>query len=275
VAIVGGEAILAAGGTGIFATGAAAGGGGLASLTAAQTFFLYGTSSAVSGGILRYGFNGLFPEYVNQVSAGTVAFDFVGGGTFATAARAFEPAFNTARSGVGSWFRYGLDQGGKAAPGAALGPYPGKIGQWLDKVGIRQGASSVITNADAGGSWFAKTDTAVHEGFHALVLRYLPTFRGLSNTNSIWSAAARYPEEVVAYALGHAGALRPHGIPFAPLEAFNSLGAYTAGEQLFAKLFWGTFWTGLSAYAIDKTNSSSSSDAGGQPQPNHKPQGAK
>lgn len=275
VAILGGEAILAAGGTGIFASGAAAGGGGLASLTAAQTFFLYGTSSAVSGGILRYGFNGLFPEYVNQISAGTVAFDFVAGGAFATAARAFEPAFNAAKSGLSSWFRYGLDQGGVAAQGVVLGPYPGKIGQSLDKIGIRQGYSSVIQNLDAGGSWFARTDTAVHEGFHALVQRYLPTFRELSYTNRFWGAAARYPEEVAAYALGHAGALRPHGIPFAPLEAFNSLSAYSPGQQLFAKLFWGTFWAGLSAYAIDKAGSSSSSDAGDQAQPNRKPAGAK
>jgi RHS repeat-associated protein len=276
VAIVGGEAVLAVGGTGIFAGGAAAG-GGLASLSAVQTFVLYGTSSVVSGGILRAGFNGMFPDYVNPVSAGTVAFDFVAGGAFATVARAFEPTFNTMKAGLSSWWRYGLDQGGSAAPGASLGPYPGKIGQWLDKVGIRQGSSSVINNLDAGGSWFARADTAAHEGFHAFVLRYFPTFRELSLGNGIWSAAARYPEEVIAYAIGHGASLRPHGIPFAPLEAFNSLGAYSAGEQLFAKLFWGSFWAGLSAYAINEASSGSSSESGGggQAQPNQKPAGAK
>jgi len=32
-------------------------------------------------------------------------------------------------------------------------------------------------NSGIGGSWFARVGTAVHEGFHELVARYLPTFR--------------------------------------------------------------------------------------------------
>ncbi|MBT1704922.1 DUF6531 domain-containing protein [Chryseosolibacter indicus] len=75
VAIVASEAILAAGGAGIFASGT-----GAASLTAGQTFVLYGTASATGGAIGRFGFNNLFPEYINPVSTETIATDFVIGG---------------------------------------------------------------------------------------------------------------------------------------------------------------------------------------------------
>ncbi|WP_347159203.1 DUF6531 domain-containing protein [Pontibacter chitinilyticus] len=76
VSVVGGEAVLAYGGTGIFATGS----GAVTTLTATETFVMYGTSSAVAGGIGRYGFNGMFPEYIDPVSNETIATDYLIGG---------------------------------------------------------------------------------------------------------------------------------------------------------------------------------------------------
>ena len=277
LAFVGGEVILGLGGTGAFATGAgvAGTGTGAASLTATQTFVLYGTSNAVSGGILRGGFNSMFPDYVDPITPGTVAFDFATGGGLATALGKLAPGvLDASHSAQNNWVNFATDQGGQAAISGQLGPYPGKIGQLLDKVGIRQGYSSTITNLDAGGTWYARTDTGVHEGFHALVARYFPTFRDLSHTARFWGAAARYPEEVVAYALGHSGALRFHGVPLAPLEAFNSLGRYSAGQQAFAKWFWGLTYAGLTGGALTKI----ALDKPGADEPAHpnvKPPGAK
>ena len=45
----------------------------------------YGTASAVGGGIGRFGFNNMFPEYIDPVSGGTVATDFVLGGAISLA----------------------------------------------------------------------------------------------------------------------------------------------------------------------------------------------
>jgi hypothetical protein len=221
-------------------------------LTASQTFVLYGTSSAVTGSILRYGFNSMFPEYVGPVTPGTMAFDYVAGGGIAAGLRALAPVVVSGAPGSAtsyapsSWGRFWADAGGEAPITGQLGPYPGRIGAFLDRFGIRQGYNSTVNNFDvaAGGPWFARTDTAVHEGFHAFVAQYFPTFRNLSHTTRFWGAAARYPEEVFAYAFGHAGALRFHGVPFAPIEAFNSLGAYSATQQAFARWFWGTVWAG-------------------------------
>ncbi len=86
-AVVGGEMVLAAGGTGIFATGATT-----TSLTASQAFVLYGTSSAVTGAIGRNGFNGLFPEYINPVSPGTIATDYILGGGIGAILNPLRPA---------------------------------------------------------------------------------------------------------------------------------------------------------------------------------------
>lgn len=242
VAIVGGEAVLAAGGTGIFASGTGA------ALTASQSFVLYGTSSVVSGAVLRGGFNSLFPEYVNPVSGRTVTIDFVAGGAIGTTLRALtnyatSPGFGTFPSIPGSgrfsqWLRYGADQGGEEVITGSLGAYPTRVGTWLNKIGIRQGYNSSVTNYDIGNNIFARFDTGFHEGFHALVSRYFPTFKNLSATNSL-GAIARYPEEVVAYALGHGATGRLHGIPFAPFEAFNSLTAFGPAQVAAAKIFWG------------------------------------
>ncbi|MDH4113849.1 MAG: DUF6531 domain-containing protein [Burkholderiaceae bacterium] len=295
LAIVGGELVLGAGGAGIFAGGTAAAGTGT-TLTAGQTFLLYGASSAVGGGIARGGFNAMFPEYIDPISPGTVAFDFVSGGTLSVAGRALGPMLAPVTSRISAWWRYGLDQGGEAAISGQLGPYPGRIGQWLDRIGIRQGYSSTVSNFDAGGSWFASTDTAAHEGFHAFINRHFPTFKNLSGLPGI-GAAARYPEEVIAYAIGHARALRFHGLIHAPLEAFNSLSHFPAGQQQFAKFFWGSFWAAVAGGSLWAINSDSGSgtgsgtgstpergvgplpasrtDAGVAPHPNVKPPGAK
>ena len=276
--------MLAAGGAGIFASGTAATGAGLASLTATKTFLLYGASSVVTGGVLRSGFNYMFPNYVDPASPGTVAFDFIASGGISLGARALGPVLAPITSKFNSWFRYGLDQGGEEVITGQLGPYPGKIGQWLDKIGIRQGYSSTVSNFDAAGSWFARSDTGAHEGFHAFVSRYFPTFKNLSGLPGV-GAAARYPEEMIAYAIGHARALRFHGVLHAPLEAFNSLSHFPGAQQHFAKFFWGSFWTAVSGGALRAVNSDSGANpnsppapsaAGGEPpHPNQKPAGAK
>jgi RHS repeat-associated protein len=241
VAAVGGEAILAIGGTGAFAgTGAAT------SLSASQTFLLYGTSSAVSGGVLRGGFNYMFPQYVNPVTARSVTIDFVSGGAIGASLRALTnyattPGVGTfnpipAKGKFAEWLRFGNDGTGLAEDAGALGAYPGAIGKILDKIGIRQGDASFIINN--GTNPVARFNIAVHEGFHSLVARYLPTFRNLSNFNSL-GAIARYPEEVAAYAIGHAAVGRIHAVPLSPFLAFNSLHDYGPAGIEAAKLFWG------------------------------------
>jgi hypothetical protein len=119
LAIVGGEAVLIAGGTGIFATGT---GAAATSLTATQAFALYGTSSVVSGGILRGGFNQLFPEYVNPVSVRSVAVDFFAGRAIGIVLKtltniASSPGFGQffslpSMGRFGQWLRFGSYQGG-------------------------------------------------------------------------------------------------------------------------------------------------------------------
>jgi hypothetical protein len=55
-------------------------------------------------------------------------------------------------------------------------------------------------------------------------------------------AIARYPEEVIAYSIGHTAAGRVHGLPFAPFEAFNSLQGFehvVPGSIKAAKIVWG------------------------------------
>ena len=247
-AIVAGEAVLAAGGAGIFASGTAA-----TTLTATQSFVLYGTSAAASGSIMRHGFNSMFPEYVNPVTPSTIAFDYVTGGSVGAAVRILAPSIGSGGSSMvpRSWARWSADLGGEAPITGQLGPYPGRLGALLDKVGIRQGYQSAINNFDAAGPWYARVDTGVHEGFHAFVARYFPTFRNLSHGPGIWTAAARYPEEVAAYAVGRGAAGRLHGVPLAPLDAFNSLAGYTPAQQTFAKWFWGTAWAvGLSSVGV-------------------------
>jgi RHS repeat-associated protein len=279
LAIVGGELVLAAGGTGIFATGT---GAAVTSLTASQSFLLYGTSSVVSGGILRGGFNSLFPEYVNPVTARSASIDFVAGGAIGTGLRAITNYVTTPGSGFGiwssvpagtgkfsQWFRFGADAGGEEVISGNLGAYSGRIGQWLDKIGIRQGYSSSVSNFDAGtGNIFGRIDTGIHEGFHALVSRYLPTFKNLSMSSRL-GAIGRYPEEVVAYALGHGAAGRIHGIPFAPFEAINSLSGFTAAEIQAAKIFWSRL-TGAAGVAAAEQLSFGASN-----HPNEKPSTSK
>ena len=43
----------------------------------------------------------------------------------------------------------------------------------------------------------------------------------------------------MAYAFGHAAAGRIHGVPFAPFEAFHSLGGYGPSAVNASKAFWG------------------------------------
>ena len=105
----------------------------------------------------------------------------------------------------------------------------------------RYNAAGLRTVTVAPKLWFAKTDTGAHEAFHAWVGRNLPSVWKVGNTTI--GAPVLYAEEAVAYAIGHAAALRPHAIPFAILEAFRSMtlkqsavvGAYGVGA--------GTVWS--------------------------------
>ncbi|MCA0237743.1 MAG: DUF6531 domain-containing protein [Bacteroidetes bacterium] len=107
VSIVAAEGVLAVGGVGVFAAE-----GTTVTLTAAQTFGLYGTASAVGGGIGRYGFNNLFPEYIDPVSGNTIATDFIIGGAVPVVGSALRPMINGAgqmisRSINGPWRAFG------------------------------------------------------------------------------------------------------------------------------------------------------------------------
>ncbi len=141
------------------------------------------------------------------------------------------------------FFSFWDDIGGRTTQVSSGAPYTGKL-SWLNRLGLRQGISTKITNLDKAGSWFARTDTAFHEGFHALVGKHLPSVWRLGNLRLgriPIGAPVKYLHEVGAYAIGHAGALRIHGVPFAPLEAFQSL---TFAESAF------TVGVGLSAFGI-------------------------
>jgi hypothetical protein len=102
-------------------------------------------------------------------------------------------------------------------------------------------ARSTIQNLDwAAGRLIGGIDTAVHEGFHWLMSK-VPFWR----THQVWSvrgqpigAVLNWAEETAAYALGHASALRVHGIVAAPIEAFFSVysnfGGGAAGRRAVA-----------------------------------------
>jgi RHS repeat-associated protein len=83
------EFALAAGG--LSSAGVGVGGG---TLTLTETFVAGGTASAISGFYWRQGFNGLFPEYVDPPSVGTVAFDYASGGTLGLGGRFIEAVGN-------------------------------------------------------------------------------------------------------------------------------------------------------------------------------------
>jgi hypothetical protein len=130
-----------------------------------------------------------------------------------------------ARRSVGDWWRFRADLGGETVPMGFGAPYTGSLAP-LNRLGLREGYSTVVHNFDAAGSWFARTDTAVHEGFHALVAQHLPSvwrMGDLTIGRLPIGAPIKYVEEVLAYGIGHAGSFRIHAIPFAPLEAFGSL----------------------------------------------------
>ena len=127
------------------------------------------------------------------------------------------------------WVWWGGDQGGVTK----FIPIPGS-----------KNFQTVVQNLDTPGTW-AFRDTAAHEGFHALIGRHAGwitsagdfTIRGIPV-----GAPIKWAEETLAYAIGHANALRLHAIPLAPLEAFGSM---SGKEALFTL---GTFASGIGAY---------------------------
>lgn len=141
------------------------------------------------------------------------------------------------------WFNFLADRGGETVPTGYGATYGGNL-SWANRLGLRQGYSTTIRNFDSGGSWFARTDTAVHEGVHALVAKHLPSVWNAGDATLFKipvGAPIKYVEEVFAYAAGHGGALRFHGIPFTPIEGFGSL---TAGESIT------TIIVGIGGYGI-------------------------
>ena len=160
---------------------------------------------------------------------------------------AIRNALTRARAAFSNWWHF-RGNGGVTTIVGSRGPYPGRIGAFLDRIGIRQGYRSTIQNLDIGGKWYARINTAAHERVHWLVDRYLPTFKNLSGTNRL-GAIARYPEEVLAYTVGHIASLRPHLVVMAPFHAFRSLAmVYSTRWVMAAKIFWGSVFVGGAGY---------------------------
>lgn len=108
-------------------------------------------------------------------------------------------------AGPQKWFNFLADQGGETVPTGYGAAYGGKL-SWANRLGLRQGYSTTIRNFDSAGSWFARTDTAVHEGFHAIVAKHLPSVWKAGDTTLFKipvGAPIKYVEEVFAYAAGH------------------------------------------------------------------------
>jgi hypothetical protein len=149
-------------------------------------------------------------------------------------------AQSRAKSG---WINFWDDVGGETIPIDYGAKYTGKL-SWADRLGLKQGYSTVVRNDDVSGSWFARMDTAVHEGFHALVGKHLPSVWDAGDATFLTipvGAPIKYVEEVFAYAVGHGSAFRFHAIPLAPIEAFGSL---SPKESITTIVF------GLGAYMI-------------------------
>lgn len=133
---------------------------------------------------------------------------------------------------------YFLDWGDQTnAPGQDLGvttQNPVPWGRWpltyLNRFGLTAYNPAVTNNTVPGTLGF--TDTAWHEGFHALVGRYAPFiwWGGDATIGDVpIGAPVKWAEETVAYGTGHFAAGRYIGVPLAPIEAFASL---APGEQL-------------------------------------------
>ncbi|WP_339748326.1 hypothetical protein, partial [uncultured Rubinisphaera sp.] len=204
------------------------------------------------GGILELGSGGLAPDMTLEGLATSVAFGglFSGAGFLVMPMRGvaddvtrFVDDATTGRQSS-SWLNFWGDLGGETIPIRNVGDnYTGNL-EWLNKLGLRQGYSTHIINDDIGGSWFAKMDTQAHEGFHAVVARHLPSVWDICDARFMSipvGAPVKYLEEVIAYSIGHGAALRFHGIPFSPIEAFGSL---TRSEGIYTAMF------GLGGYGV-------------------------
>lgn len=180
LAIVGGEAVLGLGGAGIFAAEGTA-----VTLTASQTFVLYGTSSAVSGSILRGGFNSMFPEYVNPVTPGTIATDYIAGGGIGVGLRGLGLFAQPVTSGVRSAMPTPTtvangalgEANGITRPGLTLAPETG----WLGKLGLQRPIfnPTVDVVANPVGSTYA--NVVSHEMQHAADMINYPQLSYLAN----------------------------------------------------------------------------------------------
>jgi len=114
-------------------------------------------------------------------------------------------------SGIREWFEFWKDLGGLTS------------GTWSR---FRLYASTTIRNLDwTGGRIVGGIDTAVHEGFHWLMSRvpFWWAAQRVTVGGQPIGAVLNWAEETVAYTLGHASALRPHGVMVAPFEAFRSV----------------------------------------------------
>lgn len=113
--------------------------------------------------------------------------------------------------------------------------YTGKLAP-LNKLGLRRGIQTEVTNLDEAGSWFARTDTAAHEGLHKWIAEHLPSVwrAGEASIGPVpIGAPIKYAEEFLAYNVGHGAALRVHGLGVAPV--FEALGSLSARERVFVE----------------------------------------
>ncbi len=124
------------------------------------------------------------------------------------------PAPKTRQKSVGEWFKFWGDLGGETS-------YP----LVANKKFLGPKYAPTVQNFDVPGT-FGYLDTAVHEGFHALLGKYVPSVFDIGNL-SIGrfpvGPPVKYLEEVAAYGLGRLFSGRIHAVPLAPIEAFGSL----------------------------------------------------
>lgn len=139
----------------------------------------------------------------------------------------FPNAANTgSKRSFGNWLS-GVDRGGAF--------YTDKVGQSysaLQKIPVLRRLKKYqgrIENDDVihGSPLYAKIDTQVHEGFHALVGNHLPSYSRLTYKSYKGFQYGRvfwHLEETAAYGLGRLSSGRLHLLPLAPLEAFSGFG---------------------------------------------------
>lgn len=83
----------------------------------------------------------------------------------------------------------------------------------------------IVRNFNVPGT-VAYRDTAVHEGAHMFIGKWLPIIWDMGEARFLGipvGAPVHYVEELIAYSAGHLATGRIHALPFVPYEALISL----------------------------------------------------